>query len=87
MKKKIPFNPYKGEISQIFYINKKNQWELRKGEFKGMTIPELIKQYGSDEVLEFLYSIWDNDECIGIERQQVKQIISEIKRVESLKFL
>jgi hypothetical protein len=84
---KLPFNPYKGEISTIFYINKKNDWELRKGKFKGSTIPELIKQNGLDGVLEFLYSLLEMEECQGIERWQVKEIILEIKKIESLKFL
>lgn len=86
-KSKIPFNLYKGDISQIFFINRNNEWELRRGKFKGITIPQLIKEYGADEVLEFLYSLWENEDCQGIERMQVKQIISEIKKVQSLKFI
>lgn len=86
-KSKIPFNPFRGEISRIFFINRNNQWELKKGQFKGVTIPQLIKEHGVDNVLDFLYSLWESDECKGIERVQVKQIISEIKKVESLKFL
>lgn len=86
-KSKIPFNPYRGDISKIFFINRNNQWELKKGEFKGCTIPQLIKEHGVDNVLDFLYSLWENQECQGIERMQVKQIISEIKKIESLKFL
>ena len=63
------------------------EWELKKGQFKGVTIPQLIKEHGVDNVLDFLYSIWENSECQGIERVQVRQIISEIKKIESLKFL
>jgi len=85
--KNIPFNPYKGDISSIFFINRNNQWELKKGQFKGVTIPQLIKEHGVDKVLDFLYSLWENEDCQGIERMQVKQIISEIKKIDSLKFL
>ena len=85
--KNIPFNPYKGDISSIFFINRNNQWELKKGQFKGVTIPQLIKEHGVDKVLDFLYSLWENEDCQGIERMQVKQIISEIKKIDSLNFL
>lgn len=86
-KNKIPFNLYRGEISRIFFINKQNVWQVRMGKFKGETIPSLIKQYGLDNVLEFLYSIYDHEDCVGIEKMQVKEIVSELKRIESLKFI
>jgi len=87
MKSKISFTLYRGEISTIFFINKQDRWECKKGKFKGQTILSLIQEYGVDEVLEYLYSNLEHEDCVGIEKEQIKEIIFEIKKSQPLKFL
>ena len=43
---KLPFNPYKGDISKIFWINRDNRWEVKRGRFVGKTIDEMILEFG-----------------------------------------
>jgi hypothetical protein len=76
---KLSFNPYRGEISKIFFINRDNEWEIKRGRFVGKTIVEMILEFGWDNVNEFLLECLDHPECLGIEKIQILEIINEIK--------
>lgn len=72
-------SPYKEQISQLWKINRYNQWEVKRGRLKGQTITNLIKEYSRDEVEGFLETILDNEEALYIDKIITKDILKEIK--------
>jgi hypothetical protein len=72
-------SPYKEQISQLWKINRNNQWEVKRGRLKGQTITNLIKEYSRDEVEGFLETILDNEEALYIDKIITKDILKEIK--------
>lgn len=82
-KSKLPFNPHKGDISKILFINRDNRWEIKRGRFKSRTIPDLIGEFGLDDVIEFLNQCLEHEECNGIERVQIFEILEEIRDLKT----
>lgn len=81
----IRFN--NGDISRILFINRRDDWEFKKGKLKGITIPQLVKKCGVKNTINFLLEIQKHEECSPIERIQISEVIDEIKRIEKIDFI
>jgi hypothetical protein len=67
-----------GQTSELFFINKKDEFEFKRGKFKGLTVQYLYETNG-DLFIEWLEEIWYQVNII--DKNNIDTIIKELTKI------